>query len=65
MKMTDANFYKSLTLAIEGGAFVIIENLPENPDVHVESLIRREITKSGNNKMIKFCRRNVKVFLVP
>ena len=60
MKMTDANFYKSLTLAIEGGAFVIIENLPENPDVHIESLIRREITKSGNNKMIKFCRRNVK-----
>ena len=58
MKMTDSTFAKNLVFALENGLMVLIENLPEDPDVYVESLIRREIVKYGDKKHIKFTRRN-------
>ena len=59
-KITDSNFKRMLEMAIEQGLLVLVENLGENLDVHIESLVRREITKYGNQKMIKFCRRPLK-----
>jgi dynein heavy chain len=59
-KMTDPNFRRMLEMAIDQGLLVLVENLGEDIDVHIESLVRREITKYGNQKMIKFCRRPLK-----
>lgn len=59
-KMHDPGFKRTLELAIDLGKIVLIENLGEKVDVHIESLVRREITKYGNQKMIKFCRRPLK-----
>ena len=59
-KMTDGNFRRMLEMAIDQGLLVLVENLGETMDVHIESLVRREITKYGNQKMIKFCRRPLK-----
>ena len=59
-KMHDPGFKRTLELAIDLGKIVLIENLGEKIDVHIESLVRREITKYGNQKMIKFCRRPLK-----
>jgi len=47
-KMTDPGFKRSLELSIDLGKIVMVENLNENVDVHIESLVRREITKYGN-----------------
>ena len=58
--MTDPGFKRHLELAIDLGRVVLVENLGEKIDVHIESLVRREITKYGNQKMLKFCRRPLK-----
>lgn len=39
------------------GQMVMIEDMPERPDIHVESLIKKEITEYRDKKMIKFCRK--------
>ena len=43
--MNDANFKKSLEVAIDIGKVVLVENLPERVDVNIESLVKQEITK--------------------
>lgn len=59
-KQTDPGFRRTLELAIDLGKIVLVENLYEKVDVAIESLVRREITKYGNQKMLKFCRRPLK-----
>ena len=59
-KMTDPSFKRTLEIAIDMGKIVLVENMLEKVDVHIESLVRREITKYGNQKMLKFCRRPLK-----
>ena len=59
-KMTEASFKRTLEIAIDNGKMILVENLNEEVDVHIESLVRREITKYGNQKMIKFCRKPLK-----
>jgi len=59
-KMTDGPFKRTIEIAIDLGKMVMIENVGERVDVHVESLIRKEITKFGDQRMIKLCRRQLK-----
>ena len=47
-KMTDPSFKRTLEIAIDLGKLVLIENMLEHVDVHIESLVRKEITKYGN-----------------
>ena len=47
-KMIDPSFRRTLELAIDLGKLVLVENMNEKIDVHIESLVRREITKYGN-----------------
>lgn len=58
--MIDPGFRRTLEIAIDLGKIVLVENMNEKVDVHIESLVRREITKYGNQKMLKFCRRPLK-----
>ncbi len=39
------------------GAVVIVENIPDRVDIHIESLIKREITQVHDTQVIKFCRK--------
>ena len=59
-KITEPSFKRTLEIAIDLGKMILVENLGETIDVHLESLVRREITKYGNQKMIKFCRKPLK-----
>lgn len=59
-KMIDPGFRRTLEIAIDLGQIVLVENMNEEVDVSIESLVRREITKYGNQKMLKFCRRPMK-----
>lgn len=59
-KTSEGNFKRVLEMAIDLGKMILVENLGESIDVHLESLVRREITKYGNSKMIKFCRKPLK-----
>ena len=46
--MIDPGFRRTLEIAIDMGKIVLVENMNEKVDVHIESLVRREITKYGN-----------------
>lgn len=46
--MTDPQFKRTLEIGLDLGKMIMVENLPENLDVAIESLVRREITKYGN-----------------
>ena len=41
------------------GAVVIVENIPDRVDIHIESLIKREITQVHDTQVIKFCRKQL------
>ena len=47
-KMTDPQFKRQLEIAIDLGKIVLVENMMEKVDVHIESLVRKEITKYGH-----------------
>jgi len=59
--MNDANFKKSLEVAIDIGKVVLVENLPERVDFNIESLVKQEISKYQDMRMIKFCRKQLKI----
>lgn len=60
IKVSDPALRRTLEIAIDLGKIVLVENMLENVDVAIESLVRREITKYGNQKMLKLCRRPLK-----
>ena len=60
-RMNDANFKKQLEVAIDSGKVVLVENLPERVDVNIESLVKQEISKYQDIRMIKFCRTQLKI----
>lgn len=35
--------------------------MPEKVDIHIESLVRKELVIHGENKMLKFCRKQLKM----
>ena len=59
-KMTDGNFKRTLEIGIDLGQQILVENMSDNWSVELESLVKKEISKFGNTKMIKFCRRQLK-----
>ena len=59
-KVSEHNFKRTLETCIDYGKLALVENIGEEIDVHIESLVRREITKYGNQKMIKYCRKPIK-----
>lgn len=59
--MNDENFKKQLEVAIDTGKVVLVENLPERVDVNIESLVKQEISKFQDLRMIKFCRKQLKI----
>ena len=59
-KMTDSNFKRTLEIGIDLGQIIVVENVSNKWCVELESLVKKEITKFGNTKMIKFCRRQLK-----
>lgn len=58
--MTDINFRRTIEIALDLGQIILVENVGEKWAVELESLIKKEISKFGNTKMIKFCRRQLK-----
>jgi hypothetical protein len=58
--MTDSNFKRTLEIGIDLGQLILVENMSDNWSVELESLVKKEISKFGNTKMINFCRRKVK-----
>lgn len=58
--MEDPLFRRSLEIAIDSGHMLLVESLGEDWNVELQSLIKREVTKFGQTKMIKFCRRQIK-----
>jgi dynein heavy chain len=59
--MGDVHFKKILEVAIELGKVVLVENLPERVDVNIESLVKQQISKYQDMRMIKFCRKQIKI----
>ena len=55
--MTDTNFKRTLEIGIDLGQIIVVEGMSDIWCVELESLIKKEISTFGNNKMIKFCRR--------
>ena len=39
-KLTDPNLKRTLEVAIDLGKIVLVENLPLNIDIHIESLVK-------------------------
>jgi hypothetical protein len=39
-KLTDPNFKRTLEVAIDMGKLVIVEDVPEKIDIHLESLVK-------------------------
>lgn len=60
-KLSDPNFKRTLEVAIDMGKLVMVENVPERVDIHIESLVKQEITKFQDTRMIKFCRKTLKM----
>lgn len=60
-KLTNPAIKRIIEVSIEMGTQVMIEDMPERPDVHVESLVKQEVTVYRDKKMIKFCRKQLKL----
>ena len=56
-KLSDPNFKRTLEVAIDMGKLVLVEDVPEKIDIHLESLVKQEITRYQDTRMIKFCRK--------
>jgi len=56
----DINFRKHLETAIEMGQPILVQELQEDIDVHLESIIQKEIIEYQDLKMIKVCRRQLR-----
>jgi dynein heavy chain, axonemal len=59
--LEDPNFKRTIEVAIEVGKLVMVENVPEDVNIQIESLVRQEITKHNESLMIKFCRKIFKL----
>jgi hypothetical protein len=55
--MKDPLFKRNLEVGIEMGTIVMVDHITDRVDIHLESLIKREITKFNDLKTIKFCRK--------
>ena len=53
VKLTNTNFVRTLTLAIQAGASLIIENVEESLDPILEPVLQKEITKDRSGMKIK------------
>lgn len=60
-KISEPNFQRTLEVAIDLGKLVMVENIPEKLDIHIESLVKQEILKFQDTRMIKFCRKQLKL----
>lgn len=57
----DSQFRKLVEMAIDMGRTVIVEQLEERIDMDLQSLLKRQITKYGGQRMIQFCRKQCKL----
>ena len=46
-------------MAIEAGMPLLITEMPEEVDVHIESVIQKDIVEYSDSKRMKFCRRQL------
>jgi hypothetical protein len=60
-RQDDPFFVRILEMGIEMGKTVIVQFLPEKVDIHVESIMRREVVRHGGTTMIKICRKRLKL----
>jgi dynein heavy chain len=59
-KYSDSMFKKTLEIAIEMGKPVMVENIEDKIDLILHSLLKKDIIKHGNQRLIKFCRKSYK-----
>lgn len=59
-RQDDPNFKKTIEIAVELGRSVIVEGVHEEINMNLRSLIKKQVTKYGGQRMILFCRKSYK-----
>ena len=57
---TDNQFKKLIELAIDMGQTVIVEHIEEHIGSNLQSLMKKQVSKYGGQRMIQFCRKSYK-----
>jgi dynein heavy chain len=61
LNLHDQTIRKTIEIAIEMGKIVLIENITDKVDIHIESLVKQEISRYEDTRFIKFCRKKFKL----
>ena len=57
---TDNQFKKLIEMAIDMGQTVIVEHIEEQIGSNLQSLMKKQVSKYGGQRMIQFCRKSYK-----
>jgi|TARA_B110000285_G_scaffold216253_1_gene263367 dynein heavy chain, axonemal len=60
VKQNDSQFKKLIEIAIDMGRTVVVENVGEEIGMNLQSLMKKQVSKYGGQRMVLFCRKSYK-----